>query len=221
MLVSLLLTAASAAPPVPIHGQYQACPNLAAPRADQAGIIACDRTGRPSIRIDPKSLSLQNGHSPPDVPDPPTLVPPVMMGTVPVTLNEGIAWVSSGFEGRRELWWLNSHAELPIALDVGHTDPHHPVTDGTRIAWVSDGAIKTFHPQSGERTRIEAQTGFHSPPTFDEGTLCWEDRSTTDVDILCSDGMHLKRAGHQTRPVRHGTTLFFFEDGRLWVWKPS
>ena len=219
MLASLLLTVASAAPPVPIHGQYQACPNAAAPRVDQSGIIACDITGRSSIRIDPNSLALKTEQTQPDGPDTPALVPPAMMGTVPVVLNEGIAWVSSGLEGRRELWWLNSPSDLPIALDVGHTDPHHPVTDGVRIAWVSDGAIKTFDPETGERTRLEAETGFHSPPTFDNGTLCWEVRSDTDVDILCSDGIHLKRTGHQTRPIRHGSKLFFYEDGRLWVWK--
>jgi hypothetical protein len=221
MLVSVLLGAALAAPPVPVHSGSHPCMDRDYPRMDGALLVACDRLRRPTVRIDPVTLESTKVESGPDQPIIDTLVPPMRMGSRAAVSAYGVAWVAAGAEGRRELWWRAADKPLPIALEVGAADPHHPVSDGKQIAWVSAGRIKTFDPTTGDRSIIEAQTGFHSPPSYHLGVLCWETRTGKDVDIACSDGLKLERSGHQTRPIRTTHRLFFMENGMLWAWDMS
>lgn len=141
-----------------------------------------------------------------------------MMGTQVAVANDGVAWIAAGLKGFREVWWKGHAHPLPRPLEIGAADPHHPVTDGQRIAWVSRGSIKVFDPSTDDQRRVDANTGFNAPPSFDRGVLCWEERTDEDVDIACSDGIALRRTGHQTRPIRTQHRLFFIEQGLLWAW---
>ena len=221
MLATVLIGAALAAPPVPVHSGSNPCMDSEYPRMEGSLLVACDRLRQPTVRIDPVTLQSTKEPPVPDATEIAPLVPPLLMGTRAAMSDSGIAWVAAGPDGRRELWWQGTDSTLPIALEVGAADPHHPVSDGSRIAWVSAGAIKTMDPATGERSSIQTQTGFHSPPSFDDGVLCWETRAGNDVDIECSDGLKLERTGHQTRPVRTEHRLFFMEDGMLWAWDMS
>ena len=217
LFAALVALRAFAGPPVPIHGDFHPCPNAALPRLVDARLVVCTSAGEPTVRIDPKTRVISVESAPTTV-DPAGLIPSPMLGTTPIANDHGIAWVSGEHKGTRELWWQRAGSSLPIALDAGAAEPNHPVSDGRRIAWVSAGRIKTYDPVNGRKTTVDAATGFHTPPAFHDGTLCWETRTDTDVDIVCSDGVTLTRAGHQTRPVRIGTQLYFFENGLLWVW---
>ena len=217
LLVALLIRQALAGPPIPIHGDIHPCAGTAFPRVIGAHVVVCDRHGEPSIRIHSETGAMALEPAPKSI-DPSGLIPPPMLGSAPVANAHGVAWVSSQHRGTRELWWRGAGSSLPMALDAGAADPHHPVSDGRRIAWVSGGRIKTYDPVTAERTIVDAATGFHAAPAFHDGILCWETRTDTDVDIACSDGVVLTRAGHQTRPVRTATQLYFFENGLLWVW---
>ena len=218
MLFAALVTLrALAGPPIPIHGDIQPCATTAYPRIVDGHLVVCDSTGEPRVRIHPKTRELSVAPAPTPV-DPTGLIPPPMLGSTPVANAHGVAWISGEHKGIRELWWRRAGSSLPIALDAGDADPIHPVSDGRQVAWVSAGRIKTYDPITERRSTVDAATGFHAAPAFHDGILCWETRTDTDVDIACSDGITLTRAGHQTRPVRIATQLYFFEDGLLWVW---
>jgi len=219
--VLLLIAQGFASPPVPIHGGAQPCASHSIPSAHEGRAVACDAAGRPTLRIDPDTRIV--GHGSAIAPSLPSveLVPPLMIGTVPAVTPHGVAWVSSGPDGRRSLWWRANDGGLPIVLDTGRTDPRHPVTDRGTVAWVSEGRITVYDPVSDTRAHIEANTGFNAAPAFDGGVLCWEVRSETDVDIECSTGVRLEREGHQTRPVLIGDKLLFRENGLIWVWAIS
>lgn len=217
----LLIAQGFAKPPVPIHGGARPCASHSIPSTDEGRAVACDAAGLPTLRIDPETRTVERDSA--VAPNLPTveLVPPLMIGSVPAVTPHGVAWVSSERNGRRSLWWRANDGGLPVVLETGRTDPHHPVTDGDRVAWVSEGRITVYDPVLGTRGHIEANTGFNASPAFDRGVLCWETRSATDVDIECSTGRRLQRDGHQTRPVLIGNSLFFREDGLIWVWAIS
>jgi len=180
--------------------------------------MACGEQRTPTVRIEPQSLSVTGNNTPPIASPTPDLIPPPMMGTQVAVAEGGVAWVAAGPQGFREVWWQSHAQPLPRPLEVGSADPHHPVTDGRRLAWVSQGNIKVFDPNNDRQDLILANTGFNAPPSFHRGVLCWEERTNEDVDVACSDGVALRRKGHQTRPIRTQHRLFFMEDGLLWSW---
>lgn len=218
MFLALLLAQASASPPVPLHAGSNPCTDRSYPRVVDSVLIACGAQRTPTVRIEPQSLAVTDSHAPPAAPLTHGLIPPPMMGTEIAVAKDGVAWVAAGPQGFREVWWKSHAQPLPRPLEVGAADPHHPVTDGQWIAWVSQGNIKVFDPRNNSQTRVDANTGFNAPPSFHQSVLCWEERSDDDVDIACSDGVKLQRPGHQTHPIRTQHRLFFREQGLLWAW---
>jgi hypothetical protein len=108
-------------------------------------------------------------------------------------------------------------ARAPLA--VGPGDAWRPVAHGALVAWVEEGAVVLHDLVSGTRTRIPANTGFLDDPTLDDGAVCWSDRSALarggDIDVRCSDGFVLTRAGHQLHPSRSGGRMIVREGARL------
>ena len=117
--------------------------------------------------------------------------------------------------GGKPLWTIPEADRDNVRALVVTPDGKHLISAG------DDAVIKVWNTATDERQTISAHTGFNAPPTLYSGVVCWEYRSTADIDIRCSDGMKLSREGHQTHPFRYDGTLFFREDGLLWVWEPD
>jgi len=83
------------------------------------------------------------------------------------------------------------------------------------LAWVSFSDVKLWNTKTGERRKIDAGTGFNSPPALGNGIACWEFRAEADIDIACSNSFRLSRDGHQTQPHILAGRLLFRERGTL------
>jgi hypothetical protein len=81
------------------------------------------------------------------------------------------------------------------------------------------GAVVVLDLVSGLRARFPADTGFLDGPTLDGGVACWSDRAALarggDIDVRCSDGFVLARAGHQLHPSRSRGRMIVREGARL------
>ena len=49
---------------------------------------------------------------------------------------------------------------------------------------------------------------------LDGEVACWEQWTGDEVDVHCSDGVQLRRPGHQRNPSRFGRWLLVVEEGR-------
>jgi len=219
--LALLLGQGFASLPVPVHGDAFPCADRRIPRTHEGQFVACNSAGQPILRIDPYTRVIMQATALEPLTPPIDLIPPPMLGSAPAVTPHGVAWVVGSRDGRRSLWWRSSNGAAPIVLETGRMDPHHPVTDGRHIAWVSHERITIYDPVSTTREHIDAETGFNSAPAFDRGVVCWEVRGPADVDIACSDGVQVRRDDHQTQPVLVGDHLFFRERGLFWVWDRS
>ena len=220
MLAALLLQVAWAGPPVPLYDASKPCSDARYPLVDGDELIACGKRRQPTTRIKLPGRTVLLDQPIQEQSNRPGLVPPPLMGTsVATTANGGVAWVTEGNKNDREVWWRPSPSEPARPLDVGPGDQHLAIAAGVHVAWVSSGDIKVWNTATDQRHTIPADTGFNAPPSLFSGVVCWEHRSPVDVDIHCSDGKKLTRVGHETHPYRYDDTLFFREDGLLWVWE--
>jgi hypothetical protein len=220
MLAALLLHTAWAGPPVPLYAASKPCADAQFPLVAGDELIACGKRRQPTTRIKLPERTVLQDQPIYERPNRLGLEPPPLMGTsVATTANGGVAWVTEGNKHDREVWWRPSPSEPPRPLDVGPGEQHQAIAAGVHVAWVASGDIKVWNTATDERQTISAHTGFNAPPSLYSGVVCWEHRGPADVDIHCSDGKKLTREGHQTHPHRYDDTLFFREDGLLWVWE--
>ena len=220
MLAALLLHVAWAGPPVPLYPASNPCSDARFPLVADDELIACGKRRQPTIRIKLPGRTVLRDQPIYKHPSQLGLKPPSLMGTsVAATVNGGVIWVAEGHKNDREVWWRPSLKEPPRPLDVGPGEQHHAIATGVHVAWVANGDIKVWNTATDERQTISANTGFNAPPSLYSGVVCWEHRGPADVDIHCSDGKKLIREGNQTHPHRYDGTLFFRENGQLWVWE--
>ncbi len=136
--------------------------------------------------------------------------------------TEGVAvvWVERSATTDLDLWMRTPDgARAPLA--VGPGDAWRPVADGGQVVWVEADAVVLLDLAAGVRTRFPARTGFLDDPTLSDGVACWSDRDALahggDIDVRCSDGFVLARAGHQLHPSRSGARMIVREGARLLV----
>ena len=137
----------------------------------------------------------------------------------PVLAWPHVAWAARTEDGDADLFWLDADAGTgPTLLAGGPGDQHHVVSSESHLAWVEPGAVVVFEVASGAQRRIPADTGFSAPLSIWGDVVCWEDRAGPDLDVRCSDGLHLARTGHQQWPARWQDRLVFREDNRVWLY---
>jgi len=130
-----------------------------------------------------------------------------------------VAWAARTEAGDADLYWLDAETGTgPVLLAGGPGEQHHVVSSGSHLAWVEPGAVVVLDVASGTRSEHPADTGFSAPLSIWADVVCWEDRTGPDLDLRCSDGLHLARAGHQQWPARWKDRLVFREDGRVWLY---
>jgi len=178
-------------------------------------IIACNDRQQPSLSFNPDTgvtTALPTVHRRPGTDG---LTPKPRTGSTLTTTPTIIIWETDGPADDADLWMQPVGVQERRGLDVGPGDQHHAVSSGDWIAWVSRGSIKFWNMQTGVRKMVTASTGFNAPPALRGDMACWEFRGPKDIDIRCSNGFELPRAGHQTHPMLTGDRLLFREEGRL------
>lgn len=129
-----------------------------------------------------------------------------------------VAWVEdAGADGEDVRACHMERGDAPVTLAGGPGYQRHVVGDGHWLAWVEEDAVVIWDTVTDARTRHPAITGFHAPISLSDGVACWETRDGPDIDIACSDGLMVRRAGDQRWPSRSGPWLLFREDGRSWL----
>ncbi len=128
------------------------------------------------------------------------------------------AWVEDGGTTREDIWARREDARrVPLARTA--RDERHPVGSDRWLGWVDSAGVYVQDMTLGERRAYPADTGFLHGPSLWGPVACWEDRGalrggTGDIDILCSDGLTLRRPGNQRAPTRWGPWLIFREADR-------
>ncbi|MFT5680159.1 MAG: hypothetical protein ACI8RZ_001064 [Myxococcota bacterium] len=138
-------------------------------------------------------------------------------GWYPPALTDGhVAWVGHDETGEEDVWWMALSEGEPTLLSGGVGSQRHVVGDGVWLAWVEEDAVVLLNTETNHRQEFAVRTGFSAPLTLWGGVVCWEEWAE-DVDIVCSDGLAVRRPGHQQWPSRWGPWLLFREAGRVWL----
>ncbi|MDG1481128.1 MAG: hypothetical protein P8R54_16165 [Myxococcota bacterium] len=138
-------------------------------------------------------------------------------GWYPPALTDGhVAWVGLDDAGEEDVWWMALPDGEPALLSGGAGAQRHVVGAGRWLSWVEEDAVVLLDTESGQRQSLSVRTGFSAPPTLWDGVVCWEEWGA-DIDIVCSDGLAVRRPGHQQWPSRFGPWLLFREAGQVWL----
>jgi len=131
-----------------------------------------------------------------------------------------VAWVEDGSAQGEDLYWLNALDDREgQLLSGGPGNQRHVVASGPFIAWVEPNAVVILDTRTDRRRTHTTLTGFNAAPTLWQGMACWEVRDESDVDIVCSSGLELRRPGHQLWPGLYSEWLIFREEGLLFVYR--
>ena len=136
-----------------------------------------------------------------------------------------VAWVEDAGEGDEDVMLLDTRDGAIRVLDGGPGRQRLVVGFAPWLAWVdAAGEVVVWNTATGERAVHPARTGFQAPPALWRDVACWEERpapgapADQGIDIACSDGVAVRRPGHQTRPARWDRWLLFRERGDAWLY---
>ena len=136
-----------------------------------------------------------------------------LQGTHPIAYGADVAWVQWGDEMGIHVWSPSKNSK--IWMPSPH--PTSLITHDDALVWVSQGQILSW--VHGEVKVVISNAGIQEVFST-QSRLCWT-RWNQDLDIFCTGGFHLQRAGHQSNPMWKGDSLYFTEGDRLWVYKPN
>lgn len=116
--------------------------------------------------------------------------------------------------------WVRGEAGAPRPLARGEGPEWRLGGDDRWIGWIGPDAVFVEDLARGERRRYPADAGFLGELALWGPVACWEDRAALragrgDVDVRCSDGVVVRRPGHQLHPARVGPWIVFREEGRV------
>jgi hypothetical protein len=131
-----------------------------------------------------------------------------------------VAWVEDGGDKGEELVWLDTEqGREGQILSGGAGDQRHVVASGPYLAWVEPDAVVVLDTRTDKRKAYSTRSGFNGPPALWNGTVCWESREGSDVDILCSNELEIRRPGHQLWPSLFSEWLIYREDDLLFIYR--
>lgn len=131
------------------------------------------------------------------------------------------AWIEDGGLTGEDVWARRGDGRrFPLARSP--RSERHVVGSGRWLAWVDETGVHVQDTLRAERRAYAADTGFLHAPSLWGPVACWEDRGALrtgagDIDILCSDGVEVRRPGHQRAPARWGPWLLFREANRTLI----
>lgn len=145
--------------------------------------------------------------------------------------GEGL-WVELDAQTGEDIWYRDARAEAKL-LARRELSQRLPVASGRWRGWAEPDHAVLDDQITGERLRYPslavarknetnaASIGFLSNLSLWQQVLCWEERvhkvGGEDIDLRCSDGLHLDRPGNQGAPARFGPWLLFEEAGGVFV----
>jgi hypothetical protein len=124
-----------------------------------------------------------------------------------------VAWVDVG-----EAWLFGEDIYVrhqdwregaPLVRRAG-SQRHVAASEGF-VGWIEDAAVCVESLATGERRCVPARPGPSRRLSLWGAVACWEDYGGDDIDVVCSDGLALRRPGHQRNPSRVGPWLLFQE----------
>tara|TARA_B100000925_G_C21972870_1_gene458731 strand:+ start:625 stop:1398 length:774 start_codon:yes stop_codon:yes gene_type:complete len=141
-------------------------------------------------------------------------------------------WYASGLSSCGPVW-VDIHHDIWLYRTKEHTTekivqrgnyPRHIHTNGSWVYWVEDDSIRGWNCESAEYDSIAAVVIDRiallggTDQTFKKPIVCWSAWMNEDygADIVCSDGRHLKRRGHQLWPSIGDRKLMFRGEDTLY-----
>lgn len=139
----------------------------------------------------------------------------------PAVSGDRIYWVQRGDQNTGEDLWAYSISEnrsWPLAQSTDHE--RHVVAQGHFSAWLTDSSVHLLNTKSGEHRVFPGLVNSNESLGLSEGVVCWEAHTKDDIDVFCSDGLHLERPGNQRRPTRWKGWLLFHEGNATLLYGP-
>lgn len=131
----------------------------------------------------------------------------------PAISGDRLAWVQRGSPQSGEDVWafdIQSKNAWPVAQSTEHE--RHVALQGVYIAWMTDTAIHLLNTESKAHLLFPGQVNSNTFLSLSQGVVCWESFERKDLDIHCSDGLHLDRPGDQRHPRRWKEWLLVHEN---------
>ncbi len=113
-----------------------------------------------------------------------------------------------------DIWALDLSANdraFPLARQEG--DQRHVGGDGRWLGWLDHQGAWVQDMQTSQRRHVTADTGFRAGMSLWGPVACFEDRSRGSPDVICTDGMEVRKDGDQGFPSRWGPWLLYRDEG--------
>jgi hypothetical protein len=139
----------------------------------------------------------------------------------PAVSGDRIYWVQRGdLKTGEDLWTysLSEKRSWPVAQSDAHE--RHVVAQGPYAAWLTDSSVHLFNTQNDEHRVFPGIVNSNEGLGLSDGVVCWEAHTPKDIDIFCSDGLHLERPGDQRHPTRWKKWLLFHEGNATLLYGP-
>ena len=133
-------------------------------------------------------------------------MPPAVDGPWVAWVDMGEAWLFGEDIYVRHKDWREG---APLVRRAG-SQRHVAASEGF-VGWIEDAAVCVESLETGERRCVPASPGPSRRLSLWGAVACWEDYGGEDIDVVCSDGLALRRPGHQHNPSRIGPWLLFRE----------
>jgi len=139
----------------------------------------------------------------------------------PPSISEATtAWVEWHPDTGEDVWTYTLHNSTAKPLAQSKAHERHVVVDGKWIAWLTDHAVFLKNQETGDTQTFSGQVHSNERLSLSNGIVCWEAHTKEDIDIFCSDGLHLKRKDNQRRPSRWMGWLLFHEGENTLLYGP-
>ena len=143
-------------------------------------------------------------------------------------------WYASGLSSCGPVW-IDINHDIWLYRKKDHTTekivergnyPRHIHTKGSWVYWVEDDSIRGWNCESAEYDTISAVVVDRialwsvTHETLKKPIVCWSTwiNEVYGVDIVCTDGRHIQRRGHQLWPsIGDGKLMFRGEDTLYFV----
>ena len=138
----------------------------------------------------------------------------------PAISQSTTAWVQWHPKTGEDIWTYTLHDAQPKPLAQSKAHERHVVADGNWVAWLTDDAVFLHNQETGQLQEFSGQVNSNERLSISNGIVCWEAHTEEDIDIFCSDGLHLRRKGDQRRPSRWMDWLLFHEGENTLLYGP-